>query len=98
MQVLGIRRVSVKTAVVVGDEPGQPRVRRGNRRYPRKPQLLDQPVLQRTERALDPALCLRAVRTDDVDVQLRQRTAKLCDTLPPIASLLFTRKMLCLSL
>ena len=51
MQVLGVRRITAEARVVGGDEPGQPSVRRGNRRYPRQPQLLDHPVLQCTKRA-----------------------------------------------
>ena len=58
-----------------------PRVRRCNRRDVRQTQLLDQPVLQRAEGSLDPALRLRTVGADDVDVQIHQRTAKLRDAI-----------------
>src|SRR5271165_7688024 len=76
MQVLGVCRVTAEACVVGGDEPGQPCVRRGNRRYPRQPQLLDHPVLQRAKRAFDASLRLRAVGTDDVDVQRQQRATE----------------------
>src|ERR1700720_966251 len=46
-------------------------------RYPRQPQLLDHAVLQRAKRAFDASLGLRAVGTDDVDVQRQQRATEL---------------------
>src|ERR1700747_450741 len=80
MQVLGVRRVTPEARVVGGDEPGQPRIRRGNRGYPRQPQLLDHPVLQCAKRAFDAPLFLWAVGTDDVDVQSQQCATELGHT------------------
>src|SRR5271163_2836306 len=77
MQVLLVRRVPPEAPIVGGNEPRQPSVRRGHRRYPRQPQLLDHPVLQRAERAFDASFRLRAVGADDVDVQRQQRATEL---------------------
>src|ERR1700712_3583392 len=83
MQVLGIRRLAAKASVIAVNETGQPRVCRGDCRYPRQTQLFHHPILQRAKRTLDPALRLRTVGADDVDVQRHQRTAKLRDAIPP---------------
>src|SRR5262244_2191793 len=56
MQVFGVRWITAEACVVGGDEPRQPCVRRGNRRYPRQPQLLDHPVLQCAKCAFDASL------------------------------------------
>ena len=40
-------------------------------------QLLDHSILQRAKRSFDTSLRLRAVGTDDVDVQRQQRAAEL---------------------
>jgi hypothetical protein len=77
VQILGVRRISAEALVVGGDEPRQPCVRRGNRGYPRQPQLLDHPVLQGAEGALDASLRLRAVGTNDVDIQREQCATEL---------------------
>src|SRR5215469_10666974 len=61
--------------------PRQPCVRCSNRRYLRQPQLLDHSVLQRAKRAFDASLRLRAVGTDDVDVQRQQRATELRHTI-----------------
>jgi len=47
------------------------------RREPPKPHLLHQPVLKRQVRPFDPSLGRWRVRAQDVDVQLRQRSAEL---------------------
>ena len=47
---------------------------------PSRGQALDHAVLQRAKRALDAALRLRAVGTDDVDVQRQQRATELGHT------------------
>jgi hypothetical protein len=73
----GSRTAASEARVVGGDKPRYPGIRRGNRRDPRQPQFLDHPVLQRAERAFDACLRLRAIGTDDVDVQRRQRATKL---------------------
>src|SRR5438270_6083607 len=44
---------------------------------PSRGQALDHPVLQRAKRAFDASLRLRAVGTDDVDVQRQQRATEL---------------------
>src|SRR5207248_10274790 len=44
---------------------------------PSRAQALDHPVLQRAKRAFDASLRLRAVGTDDVDVQRQQRATEL---------------------
>src|SRR5437762_10674047 len=83
MQVLGIGRLTAEARVLDGDEPRHPCVGRGNRRYPRQPQLLDHPVLQCAKRAFDASLRLRAVGTDNVDVQRQQCATKLGYTVTP---------------
>jgi hypothetical protein len=62
-------------------KPGQPGIGRRDRRNPRQTQFLDQPVLQRPERALDTALRLRAVGAKNVDVEFGQGTTELCCTI-----------------
>ena len=71
VQILGIHWLAAKSGVVIGDDARQPCVRRRNRGNPGQPQLLDQPILQRAERALYTSLRLRRICADDVDVQLR---------------------------
>src|SRR6516225_9654519 len=78
MQIFCVRRRPAETLVVVFDKPGQPGVGRLDRGNAGQTQFLDQPVLQRAERALDTALCLRAVGAEDVDVQLGQSATELC--------------------
>jgi hypothetical protein len=51
----------------------------GQRRDALKPQLPYQSVLKGLVHALDPTFGLGAIRTDDVDVELGQRTAELSD-------------------
>jgi hypothetical protein len=57
------------------------RVAGGNRVDPSQTPLLDQAVLQRPFHPLDSRLGLAGVRTQDLDVQLEQRTFELGDAL-----------------
>src|SRR5271157_515668 len=93
MQVLGVRGFTCEAGVVGLDEPGRPGVRGVNRGNPRQTQLLHHPILQGAERALDAALRLRAVGTDDVDVQRRARPKrKFVSELPFLRSAQATRR------
>src|SRR3954447_9239327 len=78
VQIFRVRRCPAETLIVVFDKSRQPCMGRFYRRNARQPQFLDQPILQRAERALDTALGLRAVGTENIDVQLRQGAAELC--------------------
>src|SRR6266852_9770535 len=106
MQVLGIGRVTAEARVVGGDEPGQPCVRRGHRRYPRQPQLLDHSVLQCAKRAFDASPRFRRGRLFACGLLAQMMSMFSANSArpnwvtpsPPAASLLFTRKMPCLSL
>src|SRR4051794_8791430 len=77
VQIFRVRRCPAETLIVVFDKSRQPCIGRFYRRNARQPQFLDQPILQRAERALDTALGLRAVGTENIDVQLRQGAAEL---------------------
>src|SRR6266852_3364092 len=112
MQVLGIGRVTAEARVVGGDEPRQPCVRRGHRSsgltrgYPRQPQLFDHSVLQCAKRAFDASSRFRRGRLFACGLLAQMMSMFSANSArpnwvtpsPPAASLLFTRKMPCLSL
>jgi hypothetical protein len=78
VQIFRVRRRPAETPIVVFNKPGQPCIGCRDRRNVGQTQFLDQPILQRSERALDPALRLRAVGAKNVDVQFGQGTTELC--------------------
>ena len=81
MHLLGLRKRTVRIAFINRDD-AELRIERGNEnifqkyirfpdgRYPREPELLHEPVLKRPEKPLNPAFRLRAVRGDEIDIQL----------------------------
>jgi hypothetical protein len=75
VQIFRVRRRPAEAFIVVFDKPWQPCIGRLDRRNGCQTQLLDQPVLQRAEYALDTALRLRAVGAENVDVQFGQCAA-----------------------
>ena len=70
MEVLVVRRRLGKSGVVVSDEAGQERVCRIDRADSGKSQLLYQAILQRVVSALDAALRLAGIGTENLDVEL----------------------------
>src|SRR5215210_1512906 len=66
-----------KTRIVAVQEPWQECVGGLNRADPAESHLLDQPILQRAERAFHATFSRRRVGTDDVDVELMERPAEL---------------------
>src|SRR5512132_2624568 len=66
-----------KARVVVGHERREEGVPFSQSARTGQPQLLDQPILQRLVRPLDPTLRLARIGADDVDVESVQRTPEL---------------------
>jgi hypothetical protein len=82
VDVMGAPGLTAEPLVVVGPELRQIRVAGLGRRDPVQAKLLYQPILEREMRPLDPALGLRRVGTQDVDVELREGAAELRDSRP----------------
>ena len=77
MHIARIERRLGESLVVARHIARQERVGLGNRRYAIEPHRLDQAVLQRPVGALDPALGLRRVGANDLDVERFQRPAEV---------------------
>ncbi len=77
MQVVSPGRPHREPFVETVHEPRQEHVAALDAGYVLDPQLFHQPVLQRAVGSFDATLCLAGLRADDLDVQLRQRTAEL---------------------
>src|SRR5512132_2401466 len=77
VQILFIRRQLGKARVVVGHERREQGVPLSQSARTSQPQLLDQPILQRLMRPLDPTLRLARIGADDVDVESVQRPPEL---------------------
>ena len=77
MQIGALRRLHGKALVVPRQIGRQPAVRGLERRDPREPQLLAQPILAGGNQPLHPALGLRRVGVNHLDAHLREAPLKL---------------------
>ena len=89
VHVLRIARLFAETRVEIHDELRRIGVGFLDRVDAAKPHLLDQPILQRLVGAFHPALGLRGIGADDVNVQLIKRPAELRQAARPV----FLRRM-----
>ena len=78
--IVSTRRIAGKSLVVVGKKLRQVGIGGLRRRQVSQPQLLYQPILKRQVSSLDPTFGLGRIRTQNVDIQLRESTPKLSDT------------------
>ena len=77
MQVIGLCRPHREPLIEAAHEAGQEGVPGVDAGHVLDAQFLHQPILQRRIGALDTALRLAGVRAEDLDVELRERTAEL---------------------